>query len=55
LQSFWTHTSEELLQTLNTSANGLTQQVAYQKQQQKNQTTISKALDKRPAFTFISI
>jgi len=33
LQSFWTHTSNELLQTLNTSANGLTQEAAYQKQQ----------------------
>ncbi len=42
MQSFWTHTSEELLQTLNTSVNGLTQQAAYQKQQQQSKLKVQK-------------
>ena len=42
MQTFWTHTSEELLQTLNTSANGLTQEAAYQKQQQQNKLKVQK-------------
>ena len=33
MESFWTHTTAELYTQLNTSANGLTEAAAYQKQQ----------------------
>jgi hypothetical protein len=35
LQFFWTHPAAELFEILNTSASGLTQEAAYQKQQQQ--------------------
>jgi len=42
LQSFWTHTTTELYQQLNTSADGLTEDVAYQKQLLQRKIKIRK-------------
>ena len=42
MQSFWTHTTTELYQQLNTSADGLTEDVAYQKQLLQRKIKIRK-------------